>query len=114
MFANRTLQNETKVLVYNAVVVPTLLYRCETWITYRYHVKSLEGFHQRCLWRIMHIRWDDYHTNADVLSAAQSTSIEAQIMKHQLRWAGHRVHMENTRIPKQVFYSQLSWQKIPG
>ena len=32
-------------------------------------------------------------------------------MRHQLRWAGHCVRMEDTRLPKQVFYSQLCHSK---
>jgi len=35
----------TKLKVYNAVVLPSLLYGCETWTLYRRHVKKLEYFH---------------------------------------------------------------------
>ena len=40
-----------------------------------------------------------------------SISIEAQIMKHQVHWAGHCVRMKDSCIPKQVFYCQLSHGK---
>ena len=32
----------TKVAVYKAVVITTLLYGCESWITYRRHIRSLD------------------------------------------------------------------------
>ena len=36
---------DTKVNVYNAVVLPTLLYACETWTAYERHAKRLNHFH---------------------------------------------------------------------
>ena len=32
-------------------------------------------------------------------------------MKHCLRWSGHLVRLEDTRIPKQIFYSELKLGK---
>ena len=39
----------TKVKVYKAVVITTVLYGCETWTLYRRHIKQLDQFHMRCL-----------------------------------------------------------------
>ena len=36
-----------KIAVYRAVVLPTLLYSCETWTCYRRHLKKLDQFHLR-------------------------------------------------------------------
>uniref|UniRef100_A0A5F8G352 Reverse transcriptase domain-containing protein n=1 Tax=Monodelphis domestica TaxID=13616 RepID=A0A5F8G352_MONDO len=65
-----------KLKVYNAVVLSSLLYGCETWTLYRKHMKQLEQFHQRSLRSIMRIRWQDRITNQEVLDRANSTSIE--------------------------------------
>jgi len=42
---------DTKVQVYRAVLLTTLLYGSETWTLYRRHVKKLDSFHLRCLRR---------------------------------------------------------------
>lgn len=97
----------TKLAVYRAVVLTTLLYGCESWTTYRHHICSLDRFHMRCLRHIARIRWQDKVTNTEVLERCEMTSVEAMIMKAQLRWAGHLVRMPDSRIPKQVFYSEL-------
>ncbi|KAI8496790.1 hypothetical protein Bbelb_254450 [Branchiostoma belcheri] len=47
----------TKIAVYIAVVLSTLLFCCETWTTYRRHIQLLEQFQQRCLRNICNIRW---------------------------------------------------------
>lgn len=108
IFNNNDISCHTKILVYKAVVIPTLLYACETWTLYRRHVKSLEKFHQRCLRNILKITWRDKCTNISVLEKAGVTSIEALLIKQQLRWIGHVIRMPDHRIPKQVLYSELT------
>ena len=52
---NKHLRIKTKISVYRAVVLTTLLYGSESWVTYRNHLKLLERFHQRCLRTILNI-----------------------------------------------------------
>ena len=42
---------DTKLKVYRAVVLPTLLYACETWTVYQRHAKRLNHFH--CLRKLL-------------------------------------------------------------
>ena len=53
----------TKLKIYRAVVLPSILYGCETWTLYRRHIKQLEQFHNMSLRMIMGIRWQDRVTN---------------------------------------------------
>ena len=94
----------TKLEVYNAVVLPSLLYGYETWTLYRRHVKKLESFHMRALRSILGIKWQDRITNLEVLDRANSTSIESMLIKAQLRWVGHVIRMEEFRIPRRLMY----------
>ena len=41
------------------------------------------------------------------IDRAETTSIEAMILKAQLRWTGHVIRMDDSRIPKQLIYSEL-------
>ena len=97
----------TKLKIYRAVVLSSLLYGCETWTLYRRHIKQLEQFHNRSLRMIMNIRWQDRVTNQEVLDRADSTSIESLLLKAQMRWTGHVVRMDGSRIPRQVMYGEL-------
>ena len=105
---NKNLKRDTKIKVYNAVVLTTLLYGAESWVTYRRHIRLLERFHQRCLRTILNIHWSDYVTNIEVLETANCSSIEARLLKIQLRWAGHVSRMEEHRLPKTVLFGELS------
>ena len=111
VFDNKDLKRHTKVAVYKAVVLPTLLYGCESWVTYRRHIRPLERLQQRILRTILNIHWQDRRTNSSVLQEANCRSVESHIVKAQLRWVGHVRRMEDTRIPKQVFYSQMKQGK---
>ena len=105
---NKALSDRTKVSVYRAVVLTALLYGCETWTTYRRHVRMLENFHQRCLRTILKIRWQDRVTNIAVLQKSGISSIDSMLCSSQLRWSGHVVRMNDDRLPKQIFYSELT------
>ena len=45
----------TRLKIYKAVVLSSLLYGCETWTMYRRHIKQLKHFHNRSLRRIMNM-----------------------------------------------------------
>ena len=108
VWSNKSLRCTTKICVYKAIVLTTLLYGAETWVMYRAHNKLLERFHQRCLRTILNIHWSDYVSNVDVLERAGIESIEAMLLKQQLRWAGHISRMEDHRLPKQILYGELA------
>lgn len=111
VFYNCNLRLQTKLLVYNAVVLPTLMYASESWTPKRCDVKPLEAFHQRKLRLILGVKWEDRITNQQVLVQTSSTSMETLLLKQHLRWAGHLQRMEDNRVPKQLLYGELSYGK---
>ena len=108
VWKERGITKRTKIAVYRAVVITSLLYGCETWTYYRRHVQKLDSFHLRCLRKILEIHWEDRVTNQEVLSRAALPGIEALIIQSQLRWSGHVMRMEDSRLPKQIFCSELA------
>ena len=89
------------------MILPTMLYGSEAWATYS-PISSLERYHQRCLRRILNIKWQDRRTNSSVLEEANVTSIESYIIKNQLRWAGQLFLMPSSRLPKKILYGELT------
>ncbi|KAL7371989.1 hypothetical protein ABVT39_008105 [Epinephelus coioides] len=115
VFENPDLLAKTKLLVYKAVILPTLIYGAKAWTTYSRHLRTLESYHQRCLQKILRVSWEDKRPNASILQEANTDSITTTISKHQLRWTGHVIQMPDTHLPKQVLYSELSTDQLaPG
>jgi hypothetical protein len=98
----------TKIQVYNAVVLSSLLHGCQAWTLYRRHIKLLDSFHMRCLRRILRITWRDKVPDTEVLSRCKSVGVEGMLMQKQLQWCGNVIRMDDTRIPKQLLYSELT------
>ena len=55
----RGITTVTKIKVYRAIVLTTLLYGCETWTVYRRHARKLNHFHTTCLRKLLGIKWQD-------------------------------------------------------
>ena len=113
VWADREITINTKISVYRTCVITVLLYSAETWTTHKKHIKLLERFHQKCLRRILNIKWQTQTPDTTVLEKAECPNMKCFIVLSQLRWAGHNVRMEDTRIPKQLFYGELVNGKRP-
>ena len=96
---NNNLTNSTKMQVYRACVLSTLLYSSEAWTTYATQEKRLNSFHLRCLRRILGIRWQDLVPNTEVLELAGLPSIFALLAQRRLRWLGHVRRMDDSQVP---------------
>ena len=108
VWSNNNLTVNTKMRVYRACVLSTLLHSSETWTTYAAQEKRLNSFHLRCLRRILSIRWQDKIPNTVVLERAGLPSIFMLLSQRRLRWLGHVRRMADGRIPKDLLYGELS------
>ena len=99
---------KTKIKVYQAMVLTALLYASETWTVYARHEKILNRFHLNCLRKLLHIKWQEHIPDTEVLERTKLPSVPTLLRKNQLRWAGHVVRMDDSRLPKQLLYCELA------
>ena len=98
---------DTKLKVYRSVVLPTLLYACETWTVYQRHAERLNHFHTSCLRKLLKIKWQDRIPDTEVLKRAGMQSIHTLLKLAQLRWTGDVTRMPDERLPKKILYGEL-------
>ena len=98
----------TKIAVYKAAVLSSLLYGSEAWTLPQRQVRKLQKFHISCLRKIAGIKWYHKLTNFRVLEKCQIMSIPSMLAQNKLRWVGHVIRMSEERIPKKLLYGRLA------
>ena len=87
-----------------ALVVPTLLYGAETWVSIGSRSGCWSGFTNA-------VCALNGKTTRQVLETASLPSMESILprilLRMQLRWAGHTTRMEDVRMTKAIFFSVL-------
>ena len=107
VWENKKLTVRTKISVYRACVLSTLLYGSESWAAYAVQEKRLNTFHLRHLRLILGIEWHHKVTKNEVLRRADMDSIYSLLKQRRLRWLGHVRRMDDGRIPKDLLYGEL-------
>lgn len=99
---------KTKLLVYQTIVLSTLLYSSETWTLLEEDLKRINTFHQRCLRTICKISWKDRISNEEVLRRTKMLTAENLIKIRRLKWGGHIISRMNDERPSyQVAFSEI-------
>ena len=74
---------------------------------------KLNTYMMRHLQQILNVKWWDFISNADILTRANLPSMYELLIQRNLRWVGHIHRMDDSRLPKQILYSQLK-EGLPG
>uniref|UniRef100_A0A8C4QEJ3 L-seryl-tRNA(Sec) kinase n=1 Tax=Eptatretus burgeri TaxID=7764 RepID=A0A8C4QEJ3_EPTBU len=88
----RYLCGRTKVRVLRSLVLPVLLYGCETWTLMRNLRWRLNSFGTRSLQGILGYRWLDFVSNERLLRETQMRFVTCIVRERQLRLYGHVAH----------------------
>ncbi|KAI8511993.1 hypothetical protein Bbelb_110930 [Branchiostoma belcheri] len=108
VFLNKDLTTKTKVAVYRAICLSILPYACETWTTYRRHIRTLKQFHTRCVQRILGLKWWHKVPHGEIRRRAHMEPLETLLVQRQLRWAGHVIRMQGNRLLRHILFGELT------
>jgi hypothetical protein len=97
--SSRLLSRHVKVKIYKTIILPVVLYGCETWSLARREEHRLRVFENRVLRRIfgpmrdeVKGEWRKLH-NEELHNLYSSPDIIRQIKSRRMRWAGHVARM---------------------
>ena len=85
----RYLCRRTKIRIFKSLVLPVLLYGCETWTLNSDLKRRINAFGNKCLRRIMGYRWNDFVSNQRLLDETESSLITCIVRERQLKLYGH-------------------------
>ena len=104
----RYLCRRTKVQVFRVLVLPILLYGCETWTLTSSLKRRLNSFGTVSLRRILGYRWSDFVSNDQLLRETGMRHITCIIRERRLRLFGHVARFSGSDPAHQILFLKNS------
>ena len=109
-----------KVNTYKTIILPVVLYGCETWSLTLREKHRLRVFKNKVLRKIFRAKgdeiigeWRELH-NAELHALYSSPNIIRNLKSRRLRWAGHVVRMEQFRNAYRVLVGKPETKRPLG
>lgn len=94
------LTRNLKLRLFKSNCISVLLYGCETWKMTSTIENDIQVFVNRCLRRILRIRWPNVISNEELWSQTNMEQIKATIMRRKWKWIGHTLRRPDGDIAK--------------
>ena len=105
VWRDHNILKRVKIRIFNTNVKSVLLYACKTWKTGNQISRRKQIFVNKCLRRIMNIKWTDKITNEELWRITKQKPTENQIKRRKWNWIGHTLRKEVGAIQK----TALDW-----
>jgi hypothetical protein len=100
IWKNKNIRIKTKLKIFNSNVKAILLYGCETWKVNNSITQKLRFFINRCLRRILNVRWPEVISNIMLWETTGETPVEPQIKKRRWKWIGHTIRKNENAVER--------------
>ena len=99
----RELKKETKLWVFNVIVMPTLLYGCKTWTVPKRHVSRLQACEMMCLQSIEGVTRLDRVRNEHIRESLGQVVVVDMMKERQKTWKEKLEGLDGSRLVKQAY-----------
>ena len=87
---SRDITLPTKVCLVKAMVVPVIMYGCESWTTKKAEHRRIDAFELWCWRRLLRVPWIARRSNQSILKEiSPGISLEGMMLKLKLQYFGH-------------------------
>ena len=87
---SRDITLPTKVCLVKAMVVPVIMYGCESWTTKKAEHRRIDAFELWCWRRLLRVPWTARRSNQSILKEINpGISLEGMMLKLKLQYFGH-------------------------
>ena len=119
IFSSTAITTEAKRAVYRAIVLSISLFGSETWSLTEHllhRLRSMHAQHLRAMCRITRTHvWKHHISTQELGQRLGLESIDVEIARRQLRWAGHVSRMDHeTRLPRRMLSSWVPHRRPVG
>ena len=120
LLSSRLLSKTLKINIYRTIILPVVLYGCETWSLTLREERKLRVFENMVLRRIFGPRRDDVTGewrrlhNEELNDLYSSSNIVRVIKSRRMRWAGHVARMGEERRVNRVLVGKPEGKRPLG
>ena len=115
VWKERSVGMKAKMGMYEGVVVPSMLYACETWGLSEQERKRVEVADMRCLRAMCGLRLMDRVRNTEIRErCGDRKSVLERADEGVLKWFGHLERMNEDRLVKKVYTSEVGGTRGVG
>ena len=110
--------------IYQTLVLRVILYAADTWTLLSADVRTLDAFHQKCLRRLLGIRWYDRVRNDEVLQRTGLTSLSHLLSSRHISVFGHVARLDDVTPANMALQLHINislnrppdrtWRRPPG
>ena len=103
IFKSRDITLPTKVRLVKAMVLPVVIYGCESWTVKKAECRRTDAFKLWCWRRLLRVPWTARRSNQSILKEiSPGYSLEGMMLKLKLQYFGHLTRrvdsLEKTRM----------------
>ena len=113
VFGNKELSNEAKMTVYNAVVVPTLVYGCETWVLKDRDKTRLQAAEMKVLRSVVGVTRLERVRNEAIRERLKQEAVVAQVKRRRELWREKMIENEGSLVNR-VMKGQVAGKRPRG
>ena len=95
------IREQKRIQLYEALVIPILLYNCGTWGLTKQNLESLNTMHRKHLRNIIGVHWPEKISNPDLYDRCKVKPISHRVKEQRWKLLGHILRREDT-IPAQT------------
>ena len=86
---SRDITLPTTVCLVKAIVVPVVMYGCESWTIKKAECWRIDAFELWCWRRLLRVPWTARRSNQSILKVSSGCSLEGLMLKLKLQYFGH-------------------------
>ena len=118
IFKSRDIPLPTKVHLVNAMVLPVVMYGCESWTVKKDERQRIDAFELCCWRRLLRVSWTARRSNHSILKEiSPEYSLEGLMLKLKLQYFGHLMQRTDS-LEKTLMLGKIKgmrrrgWQRV--
>ena len=89
IFKSRDITLPTKVHLVKAMVLPVVMYGCDSWTVKKAEHQRIDAFELWCWRRLLQVPWTARRSNQSILKISPGISLEGMMLKLKLQYFGY-------------------------